>query len=156
MEKIFVIKQVNCRLSSHLNEARRNIIMDKVIPQLSLSWCIRIILEKRLDWSGKKVEFVMASFVQIGIRKTLKASMPLTMRDELYKTLYSRTERRFEPFDVGTSAINMFTFQLTDEDVAILFHESPGLPLMYMWTHCPQNVLYRLPLDLMHMIADFI
>jgi len=38
----------------------------------------------------------------------------------------------------------------------ISFYESYGLPLMFMWTHYPQNVLYRLPLDLMHMIVDFI
>jgi len=37
-----------------------------------------------------------------------------------------------------------------------IFRDSEPLMVMYIWTHCKTHVLYRLPLDLIHVICDFI
>ena len=145
METIPLI-QVNCRLSSHWNKFRHEMV-DKVF------YCPDEL--KQQCWSVYEVK-IEKYFCNIRRSWMFGIKMFATWRNTDFKDYefcckYSRPERKYEPLNPNVH--NWCTFR---KHAHQLFHESPGLTPMYIWTYCPQNVLYRLPLDLMHMIADFI
>ena len=150
------ITQVNCRLSSYRKQIRHNLLLNKVISNFPADWVVcQIVFEKCFNLSRKQWSFVLKIQVHWDVHA---ATTPWEQTNTSFTFQFNfsfwRSKRKF--WQHIYTLCSGVAAHLTNEDAAVLFHESHGLPLMYIWTHCPQNVLYRLPLDLIHTIVDFI